>query len=331
MAYDGRIMRRALDQFESDRQIREDGFRRRREEIFRRQPRLRRIQEQLNTTMGRIITSALRRGADARAAVEMLRSENLGLQEERERLLREMGLTPDALEEKAACPLCGDTGYRGEAVCRCLRRYYAQAQKEELSRMLDLAGQNFDTFSLDWYAQTADPAYGISPRANMETIYEICANYAHTFGPRSGNLLLFGAPGLGKTFLSAAIAKEVSDGGFSVVYDTAGHVFDRFEMRKFGRMDDGDPAEDVERILRCDLLILDDLGTEANTPFVSSALYEMLNTRLLTKRSTIINTNLQPEQLAKRYSAQIASRVEGEYRMLPFFGADIRRLKKSRS
>jgi len=328
MAYDGRIMRRALQRFEDDKAQRENRFEERRENIFRRQPRLREIDMELRSTMSRIIASALRRGTDPRPAVECLRDENLSLQQEKRQLLAAMNLPEDALDAKPACALCGDSGYRGGAVCRCLKQYYAQEQQKELSRMLDLGNQSFDTFSLDWYPDRYDSNIGCSPREHMEIIYDACAGYAHQFGRKPANLLLFGAPGLGKTFLSAAIAREVSGEGYSVVYDTAAHIFERFEMQKFGREEGAE--SDVERILGCDLLILDDLGTEMTTAFVQSALYQIINTRLMEKKSTILSTNLMPGEIARRYSAQIASRIEGEYQMLPFFGEDIRKLKKER-
>lgn len=328
MAYDGRAMRLALQQFEEDRQRRQAQYQERRERIFARQPRLREIDAQLRSTMSRIITSALRRGTDPRSAVAALRDENLSLQAEKRELLRKMGLPEDALEETPACPLCGDTGYRGGHVCRCLRAYYAREQQKELSQMLDLGHQSFDTFSTDWYPDRYDPDIGVTVREHMETVYDICGDFAHQFGKRPANLLLFGAPGLGKTHLSAAIAREVSSRGYSVVYDTASHIFERFESQKFGREDEA--QEDVERVLECDLLILDDLGTEMTTAFVQSALYQILNTRLMEKRSTILNTNLTPTELARRYTPQIASRIEGEYQLLPFVGQDIRKLKKSR-
>ena len=328
MAYDGKIMRRALQQFEEDRRARGERLEARRESVFRRQPRLREIENELRSTMSRIIASALRHGTDPAPAVEVLREENLRIQGEKRRLLEELGLPQDCLEEKPACALCGDTGYRNGQVCRCLRAYYAREQQKELSQMLDLGSQSFDSFSLDWYSEHYDGALGIAPRDNMEAVYDICADYAHQFGKRPGNLLLFGAPGLGKTHLSAAIAREVSDKGFSVVYDTAGRVFQRFEAQKFTREENAE--DDVERVMNCDLLILDDLGTEMTTAFVQSALYQIVNGRLMEKRSTIISTNLSPEKLAQRYSPQIASRIEGEYQILPFVGTDIRRLKKER-
>ena len=329
MAYDGKILRRAVQRFEEDRRRREEQFQQRRESIFRRQPRLAEIDAELRATMSRLIAGALRQGTDPRPAVEALRKQNLGLQEERALLLAQLGVPADCLEEKPACPLCGDTGYRGGAMCRCLVRYCAREQQRELSRMLDLGTQSFETFSLSWYSEENNPELGISPRENMDWIYRTCKRYAAAFGPGSGNLLLTGDPGLGKTFLSAAIAREVSGDGWSVVYDTAIHIFDRFEARKFGREAGEEVDADVERILDCDLLILDDLGTEMTTAFVQSALYTIVNSRLLSRRATILSTNLKLEELSRRYTPQILSRVEGEYQILPFFGEDIRKLKKA--
>ncbi|MCI9512378.1 MAG: ATP-binding protein [Oscillibacter sp.] len=328
MAYDGKVMRRALQAFEEDRRTREEREARRREDIFRRAPRLREIERELSAAMGRLVTVTFRRGTDPAEEVARLRVENLRLQRERRDLLERLGLPEDCLEERPSCPLCGDTGYRDGGVCRCLRGYYAREQQRELSRMLDLGGQSFDTFSLEWYSDRVEPGERRSARSHMEErVYNSCAEFAHRFGRRFENLLFFGAPGLGKTHLSAAIAREVSGAGWSVVYDTAGHVFRVFEDEKFSREEAG---EDVERVLRCDLLILDDLGTELTTAFVQSALYEIVNTRLVERRSTILSTNLMPNELGRRYSPQIASRIEGEYQLLPFVGEDIRRLKRER-
>ena len=330
MAYDGKILRRAVQRFEEDRKDRQDRFQARRESVFRRQPRLREIDGELRATVSRLISTALRRGTDPRPAVEALKRQNLGLQEERRLLLEQLGLPADCLEETPACPLCGDTGWREGRMCRCLRAYCAREQQKELSRMLDLGNQSFETFSLAWYSEAGSPELGISPRENMDWIYRTCRRYAAGFGPGSGSLLLTGDPGLGKTFLSAAVAREVSGDGWSVVYDTAVHIFERFEARKFGREAGEAVDADVERVLGCDLLILDDLGTEMTTPFVQSALYSIVNGRILGRRPTIVSTNLKLDELARRYGPQTASRLEGEYRVLPFFGEDIRRLKKER-
>ena len=242
----------------------------------------------------------------------------------------EHGYAYDALEDKPRCALCGDTGFTEAGPCRCLMAYYAREQNQELSKLLDLGNQSFDTFDFKWYDERYWPQEGTSPRENMEIIYELCANYAHNFSSRSPNLLMTGAPGLGKTFLSACIAREVSNAGFSVVYDTATHVFAQFESGKFGRENpfDEDAHTDINRYLHCDLLIMDDLGTEMATAFVTSTLYQILNQRLVAGRQTILNTNLSLEDLGKRYGAATLSRIEGEYQILTFFGEDIRRQKR---
>ena len=196
--------------------------------------------------------------------------------------------------------------------------------------MLDVSTQSFDTFELDWY-DTEPGAFSRSPRETMERNFTVCRRFAQGFGHSGGNLLLFGDPGLGKTFLSASIARVVSEDGFSVVYDTAGHVFARCEAAKFRSDEEPDAAEDVRRYEKSDLLILDDLGTEMTTAFVQSALYQLVNSRLLAGKSTVINTNLTPPELGVRYGAAVRSRLEGEYTVLPFIGRDIRKLKRERS
>lgn len=329
MGYDGKLLHRAKVLYDADKQRNLETFIQQRERIYKRQPRLRIIDRDLTATMSRIISAALRGGSNPAPAIQVLRDENLSLQEERRDLLIEMGLPADSLEEKPACSRCQDTGYVSGGLCDCLRGYYVQLQTEELSTMLDLGNQSFDAFSLEWYDEKIDSSYGVSPRENMEFVYEVCANFAHQFGKKGGNLLLTGAPGLGKTFLSAAMAREVNGAGYSVVYDTAVHIFEQFETQKFSRDQDDEAIDSaVHRILHCDLLILDDLGTEMVTAFVQSAFYQLVNTRMMTGKSTIINSNLSPEQIARRYSPQIASRIQGEYRILPFIGKDIRLLKR---
>ena len=327
MAYDGRLLRLAQERYETDRSIREAEQSAQRAAIYTRRPRLREIDEELRRTASRVLAAALRRGQDPLPEIQRLKEQNLNLQAERKTLLAELGLTEGDLENTPLCSLCGDTGYRGGQMCRCLKAYYVEEERKELSKLLDLGGQSFDTFDTDWYDGQRAPGKTKSAREHMEWVYDTCVEYAHNFGKRPANLLLFGRPGLGKTHLSAAIAREVSGKGYSVVYDTAGHVFERFEAQKFGR-DEAD--RDVERVLNCDLLILDDLGTEMITTFVQSALYQIINGRLLEKKSTIVSTNLMPEAIAQRYSGQIASRIEGEYQLLPFVGEDIRVLKKKR-
>ena len=252
-------------------------------------------------------------------------------QEELSSLLTANGYPADALEDKPLCAKCGDTGWRGAQMCECLKKLCAQEQIQELSKLLDLGEQSFDAFRLDYYSDQLWPGRASSPRTNMDLVYEVCLNYAQKFGRfHFKNLFLTGAPGLGKTFLSACIARSVSEQGFSVVYDTAGNIFAQFENRKFQRDAEGvqTARDETRRYLNCDLLILDDLGSELTTQFTQSALYELINTRLVSDRRTVISSNLTPEDVVRRYTPQISSRLLGEFYILHFFGDDIRLLKR---
>ena len=230
MSYDGRLMRQALARFDEDKQRRAENFRARERAVYTKCPRIEEIDRELSHTMAKIIASGLRRGTDPRPAIEALREENLNLQQEKRLLLTRLGLPGDYLEEKPKCSRCNDTGFLGSEVCSCLRGYYAKEQNKELSGLLDLGSQCFENFNFDYYSSVPDEDLGVSPRTNMERVYDICQDYAHEFSPKSGNLLLTGGTGLGKTFLSASIARVVSASGHSVVYDTAGHIFARLSM-----------------------------------------------------------------------------------------------------
>lgn len=334
MAYEQNVLRRANERLEDQRRRREDQQNARRREIYAAIPRVAEIDRQLRRTIVDIIAASLRQGNDPVPAIGVIRDKNLDLQAERAELLVAHGYPADALDDKPACPKCNDTGWRGAVMCDCLKSLCAQEQIRELSKLLDLGEQSFDTFSLDVYSPSPWRGSGISPRENMEMVYEICLNYAQKFGRfYFNNLFLSGAPGLGKTFLSACIARTVSENGFSVVYDTAVNIFSRFEDKKFSRdaEDTREARDETRRYLSCDLLILDDLGSEMTTPFVQSALYTLINSRLTADRRTVISSNLSMEDVRRRYAPQIASRLEGEYRVLPFFGEDIRLLRKQRS
>ena len=333
MAYDSNVLRRAAQRLSEERRLREAMQDRRRAEIYQKLPQVAQIDQQLRRTIVDIIAASLRSGDDPAPAIGEVQRKNQALQERRAQLLLENGYPADALDGRPACPTCGDTGWVGANMCSCLKKLCAQEQIRELSKLLDLGEQSFDSFRLDYYSQTPWPGRGASPRENMELVYEVCLNYAQKFGRfYFKNLFLSGAPGLGQTFLSACIARTVSEAGFSVVYDTAGNIFAQFELKKFRRdaQDAQEAKDETRRYLNCDLLILDDLGSELTTQFTQSALYELVNTRLVAGRCTVISSNLSMDEAARRYSPQIASRLAGEYHVLHFFGDDIRLLKKQR-
>lgn len=331
MAYDPNVLRRASSRLEQMRRQRADETEHLRQQTYQQQPRLAELDRQLRGTMAELVAVSLKRGENAGDAVRAIRDKNLDLQQERAVLLGALGLPEDALDDRPMCPICGDTGWHGASMCTCLKTLYTQEQNRELSKLLDLGEQSFETFNLDYYSQVVWPERRESPRSNMELSKEICFRYATNFGHFvTKNLFLSGPPGLGKTFLSACIARVVSGDGHSVVYDTANNIFAQFEAKKFQRdQDDQRQARDeTRRYLNCDLLIMDDLGSELTTQFTQSVLYEILNTRLISGKHTVISSNLSIEDCARRYSPQIASRLEGEYHIVHFFGEDIRLLKK---
>ncbi|MBP1758370.1 MAG: replication protein DnaC [Firmicutes bacterium] len=331
MSYSEAVLRRATARLEERRLRRQEGLASLKKSLYRDAPRVAELDRRLRETLPRVISAAFRKGEDPGEALAALREQNQALQEERLRLLREAGYRPEELEDRPVCPLCNDTGWRGASMCRCLRALCAEEQIRELSSTLNMGMQSFSRFRLDYYEDTLWPAYGRSPRQNMEKVLAVCRRFAQKPGQDGlRNLFFYGGTGLGKTFLSAAIAREVSEGGRSVVYDTAGGIFARFEEQKFSRDTDNiREARDLTRkYLNCDLLIVDDLGSELTTPFVQSALYQLVNTRLAEERCTIISSNFSIDELRRRYTPQIISRLEGEYEPLPFFGQDIRLLRQ---
>ena len=333
MPYDANVLRRANQRLEEKNRRRREQTERLRQDVYARQPKLAQLDRRIQGTMASLVAAALRQGSDPVQAVRAVREENQSLQRERVSLLEAMGLAEDALNDTPACPLCRDTGWQGARMCRCLKELCAQEQIKELSKLLDLGEQSFDTFSMDYYSPAADPLHGISPRENMDINCNVCWNYAHKFGRISTkNLLLSGPPGLGKTFLSACIARTVSESGFSVVYDTAVNVFEQFDTRRFRRdSSDGlDARDETRRYLGCDLLILDDLGREMTTRLTQASLYELVNTRLVADKQTVISTNLPLEELESRYDPPTVSRLKGGYEFLEFCGEDIRSLRKNR-
>lgn len=331
MGYDVNVLRRATARLEENHRLYVEQKRRRRQQVYAARPQLSQLDRGLKRTMAELIGATLKKGEDTAAVIQDIRQRNQALQRERTEILKELGLTVEELDDGPMCRSCGDTGWKGASMCQCLKELCKQEQIKELSKLLSLGEQSFDTFRLDYYSQVLYPSQGLSPRENMRMVRDFCSKYAQNFGKfHYKNLFLSGAPGLGKTFLSACIARTVSENGFSVVYDTAGNIFAQFENRKFQRDVEGvqEARDDTRRYLTCDLLILDDLGSELTTQFVQTALYELVNTRMVAGKHTVISSNLTMEEVGRRYSPQIASRLEGEYRVLPFFGDDIRVLKK---
>lgn len=321
MALDGKLLARARENLENLHANNVAEHYLRQEKIYSRIPEIERIDTRLRTQMTELVGLTLRGGAELNTAIKTLEDESLALQAKKAELLVERGYEMDYLDDIFSCPACRDTGYVGGKMCSCLKAMYNAEVTRELGTLLKNSDECFEKFDLSLYGDA---------RESMEIVYNTCREYANSFSDRSMNLMFQGGTGLGKTFLSACIARVVAGNGHSVCYDTASSALEAFETKKFSR--DAQTAENaavkVERMLDCELMILDDLGTEMLTPMSVSALYTLINTRLVNGRKTVISTNLTDAELSKRYNPQICSRLEGEFTKLPFFGSDIRLTKK---
>ena len=299
-------------------------MRRRVDDAYRRVPGLRALDQTLQQQMITLVGLTMRHGSDPTDELRALERANLDTQAQRAELLTSYHLPVDYTDDIYTCPDCRDTGYIHAQPCRCLLRRYNAELTRDLSRLLQSGDESFEHFDLTLYDESARP--------KMERVFQVCRSFAQTFRPGTMNLLLQGGTGLGKTYLSACIARVVAGAGYAVAYETAASALDAFECAKFQRSSaDGEAAaQRVEQYLGCDLMILDDLGTEMITAYSTSALYTLINTRLTRAKATIISTNCSNEELQKKYTPQILSRIAGEYQTLPFVGRDIRQIKKER-
>ena len=320
MGYSVEVMQRARARLAAAKADRESENQQHLAEAYERVPRLREIDRQLRITMAMAAQAVFTQGGDVQNAMEEVKQKNLALQQERQQLVH-LYFEEGFLDETPICPHCSGSGYVGATMCECLKELCRQEQKKELT-FLNVGRETFDQFRLDYYSDAFDPKLGVSIRSIMEKTFQTCRKYAHTFTEKSGSLLFSGDTGLGKTFLSACIARTVADRGYSVVYESAGHLFAKLERAKFDN--DETAREECKKYNACDLLIVDDLGTEMPSQFVTSALYSLVNDRLLAGKPMIISTNLNTEDLGKRYSAQIASRLRGSFTRVAFLGEDIR-------
>ena len=323
MALDGKILAKARETLAARKKENEALRQMRETEVYRAVPAIAEKDAALRALLAEVISVTANHGGTA--ALQEVQRRSSALCAEKAEMLVENGYSADYLDDIYTCPVCRDSGYlRSGKMCDCLLAAYESERSRALNEALRLGEESFADFSLDYYSGAA--------RAQMEIVLSTCRQYALHFGAGSENLLFRGGTGLGKTFLSACVAKAVSGQGYSVAYVTALDAFAAFEEQKFSRDAETYAAagEKVNRILNCDLLVLDDLGTELTTSFTQSALYHIVNSRLSAGKKTIISTNLSAEEMQQRYLAQTISRISGEYLTLPFAGEDIRAIKKRR-
>lgn len=296
------------------------------QEIYNKIPRIEEIDRKLSS-LGSAAARAVVKGGDVKQHIEELKVQSLGLQEERKMLLAKHGYSFDYDEPKFVCNICSDTGTiekNGISIqCDCMKKLMFEVACDDINRIAPLKLSTFDKF--DYTLQPDEVISGINLRENIKRIYLFCRKYASTFGEESKNLLMKGGPGLGKTHLSLAIANEVLHKGFGVIYASAPSLISKLEKEHFSyRYDDLSETEDA--VTNCDLLIIDDLGSEFSNQFSTKTLYNILNNRILLGKPIIISTNLSFENIESAYSTRFLSRIAGNCGTLNFVGKDVRNL-----
>ena len=293
-------------------------------EVTEKIPAVSEYEAQLSAT-GLAVVKAIGMGSNAEEYIKQLSELNLSVQSGIKKLLKENGFPEDYLEVPYTCKKCMDTGFVDGFVCECRKELLNQISKDELSAVSPIQNCRFDNFSLEYYPKPVDEQLGLSPQKRMGEILEYCKCYAEDFDSESESLYMHGATGLGKTHLSLAIANTVAEKGYRGIYDSAQNLFSSLEREKFSY---GNSYEREAEILDCDLLIIDDLGSEFSTAFTTAAMYNIVNTRLNRGKPVIISTNLTETELEAKYTQRITSRIIGNYVSLLFLGRDIRQLKK---
>lgn len=262
-------------------------------------------------------------------AINELKCELDNIAKKKQQLLTRNGFPKDYLELHYDCKDCKDTGYIDSKKCHCFKQatidlLYTQSNLKEI-----LKCENFDTFSYKWYAKEyIDPKSGVNAYDNICKVVNTCKAFINNFDTQFENIIFFGDTGVGKTFLTHCIANELIKNAKSVVYLTAIELFDIFAKYEFNHNSEEKGEDYYEHILSCDLLIIDDLGTEVHNTFTNSKLFYCINQRIIDNKSTIISTNLSFNDLVDAYSERIFSRLTSSYSMLKVFGDDIRLKKK---
>lgn len=298
-------------------------------DVFAKIPKLLEIDMKLRKISAQIAIHAFDDTFDVEKTVAEFKKIHTDLTAEKENVLVQNGYAKNYLSPNFDCKICSDSGYVDTSLCDCVLKLSKKLEETTRSSVLGIENQNFEDFNFDLFSKIPHERYGVAPYDNALRNFSIAKEYADNFNEYSKNMVFVGAPGLSKTFLSTSIANVVASKGFSVNYDTAINIFTNYERQKFSNVD-GNVAETIKNYSACDLLIIDDLGTEMITSFTISALYSLINNRIMSKKPMIINTNYSITELASKYQPAIASRLDGEFKHLIFFGDDVRKiLKKS--
>ncbi|MDE6723183.1 MAG: ATP-binding protein [Eubacterium sp.] len=323
MAYNSSAYQKAIHILERRRENATLDANIRKAEILSKLPEIDEIQSKLSA-IGISISKCFFNKENNEAEIKKLESASLALQKKREDILLANGYGSDALSEQYICPICKDTGYFNNRMCSCHKEILKENERNNLRNIAPLDDCTFETFDVRYYPEEAMES-GISQRAKAEKVLENCRIYAQKFNEHSSNLIFMGKTGLGKTHLSLAIANVAINKGFSVVYGSSQNILSDLQNENFGRTENN--LYNEYDVLNADLLVIDDLGTEFKNAYSVACLYNIVNTRILKKKPTIISTNYDYNQLNELYDVRITSRIAGEYSTLVLEGKDIRYIK----
>lgn len=320
MGFNKKDVLRVKEEYSDKYRKAQDDSDRRRSELWGKIDGLYAIDKELSMTGLRIMDAAMSGENDVEDRIAKIKSDNEKLLRERALLLRAYGYPEDYADVRYECDKCADSGYVDGHMCDCMKRALVLAGYESSGISELMKTQSFDNFSLDYYKQSAKNF------DMMSKSFDRVKAFAENFTADSySNFIFIGGTGLGKTHLSTAVAKAVIDKCFDVLYVTSTGMIADFEQKKFGGAEKD--LVDTSRYYSSDLLIIDDLGTEMSTQFSISCIYEIINARIISRKSTIISTNLGSDELNKRYWDRITSRIFGEYQPILFVGTDVRRQK----
>lgn len=295
-------------------------------EVFEKVPEIARLSDEIAASMAqaarKMVVNDIQGAGTLKKQAALLRSR-------RDQCLKESGYPADYLELRYHCRDCRDTGYMDGKKCHCFRRMEIEILYDQSNIRERLERENFDTLSMEYYdRETVDGKTGMTVYEYMSMVIEECKAFVESFGEEKGSILFTGNTGCGKTFLSSCIARELIRRCYSVVYLTATDLFDILSDSRFGNREEEEAKDRAAYILDCDLLIIDDLGTELINTFTVSQLFYCVNERLNRKKGTIISTNLTLNQMRDEFTERVTSRIMSQYRILPLLGKDLRLVKQ---
>ncbi len=320
MGYTHEAFEKAEYELSSRRHLSSEKLIARSEEVAKKIPGFTNIDNEISEKGIELSKLALKKGAVDKEKFFAIEKDLKTLELQKTKMLENAGFYKEYLDDVHTCKLCKDTGYINGEMCECFKNLISEFEFKTNSVFEDVS---FEKFNLDLYSDEIIPQYNTSAKKHMKNVYDFCKAYADEFTKTSENIIMFGGAGLGKTFLCTCIARELSRKGFSVIMQSAYNIFEVISKNKFSFKTD--LSENVNKFYNCDLLIMDDLGTEFVTEYTVSALFDIINTRLCLNKPTIINANLSLKNIEAKYSDRIVSRLL-TYNHLLFLGTDIRSL-----